>query len=384
MKAFLKFSSLAVLASVSAAASAATITSWNLGNVELVADPALPGTGVSKVYDRDVSGGTAGAIANAQILWIDSPAPGMTVLNDDVDLNPGQSIPDCIAVVGAQCEGPFRSDKRVKLQALNTGAIDLVFDTEANSDTNSYRVYHRLINMSADRIAGFKVELGYGVGANFVASGLGDGLGFDLAADLGPDNAAAFTQFPFGLFGDASENPNHNIDGFFSTDRAGFDVSYSEDQINTGAISANYAALFGPAMLNDSSVPEGYFWDNDGDDSTDPLLMAWYNGMGWEARRMIDPNDPLSAIPIAPTMVDENDLIALGFVRDVAEDLRNINLNFHVKVDEGFEGGPFTLRYTTFAAANGAVPEPATWAMLIAGFGLVGGAMRRQRALQAA
>jgi hypothetical protein len=33
--------------------------------------------------------------------------------------------------------------------------------------------------------------------------------------------------------------------------------------------------------------------------------------------------------------------------------------------------------------ANGAVPEPASWAMLIAGFGLVGGAARRRRAIAA-
>jgi hypothetical protein len=32
----------------------------------------------------------------------------------------------------------------------------------------------------------------------------------------------------------------------------------------------------------------------------------------------------------------------------------------------------------------GAIPEPATWAMMIAGFGLVGGAMRRRRALETA
>jgi hypothetical protein len=32
----------------------------------------------------------------------------------------------------------------------------------------------------------------------------------------------------------------------------------------------------------------------------------------------------------------------------------------------------------TFDLGNGAVPEPATWAMLIAGFGLAGGALRRR------
>ena len=34
----------------------------------------------------------------------------------------------------------------------------------------------------------------------------------------------------------------------------------------------------------------------------------------------------------------------------------------------------------TFGGAGGAVPEPASWAMLIAGFGIVGASMRRRRA----
>ena len=60
-------------------------------------------------------------------------------------------------------------------------------------------------------------------------------------------------------------------------------------------------------------------------------------------------------------------------------------------------GGPFPSQYTgtyTLNVAgvnytgsgtfNIAVPEPATWAMMIGGFGLVGGAMRRRRTLVAA
>lgn len=42
--------------------------------------------------------------------------------------------------------------------------------------------------------------------------------------------------------------------------------------------------------------------------------------------------------------------------------------------------GTLDARSTSFATANvtAAVPEPATWAMMIAGFGLVGGTMRRR------
>ena len=41
------------------------------------------------------------------------------------------------------------------------------------------------------------------------------------------------------------------------------------------------------------------------------------------------------------------------------------------------------IRITADDTGGGVVPEPATWAMLIAGFGLVGAARRRQRALAA-
>ena len=47
---------------------------------------------------------------------------------------------------------------------------------------------------------------------------------------------------------------------------------------------------------------------------------------------------------------------------------------------------PSYIPYTATGLAEvsfGAVPEPATWAMMISGFGLVGGAMRRKRAQQA-
>jgi len=43
--------------------------------------------------------------------------------------------------------------------------------------------------------------------------------------------------------------------------------------------------------------------------------------------------------------------------------------------------GQYSLTITNLDAAAPAVPEPATWAMLISGFGLVGASMRRRRAV---
>jgi hypothetical protein len=44
---------------------------------------------------------------------------------------------------------------------------------------------------------------------------------------------------------------------------------------------------------------------------------------------------------------------------------------------DGFNGGIQNVSFS-FVPANGAIPEPASWAMLIAGFGLVGAAARRR------
>jgi PEP-CTERM motif len=50
-----------------------------------------------------------------------------------------------------------------------------------------------------------------------------------------------------------------------------------------------------------------------------------------------------------------------------------------------FDGSSFIgAAYNVYAGASGGVPEPASWAMLIAGFGLTGAAMRRRRTAVAA
>lgn len=49
---------------------------------------------------------------------------------------------------------------------------------------------------------------------------------------------------------------------------------------------------------------------------------------------------------------------------------------------DGYDGGLDNIRFEVRAINMGAVPEPSVWAMLILGFGLVGGAMRRRSAVR--
>jgi hypothetical protein len=48
-------------------------------------------------------------------------------------------------------------------------------------------------------------------------------------------------------------------------------------------------------------------------------------------------------------------------------------------VDDNAIGAQYTNYVFRVDAIGGAVPEPATWGLMLAGFGIVGGAMRRRQ-----
>jgi hypothetical protein len=88
--------------------------------------------------------------------------------------------------------------------------------------------------------------------------------------------------------------------------------------------------------------------------------------------------------PVSKTLLF--DLDSLGIPLDniegitFGERLANGHRSLILVSDNNFAGSQFT-QFLAFDA--GAVPEPASWAMLVAGFGLVGGAMRRRAAVAA-
>lgn len=400
-------------------AAATTITGWNLDNVAQGAVPAPGTTEVSTIFvDND------SIDSNGQIAYTDPEAvtPGLIALNDFYT-NGGGTFDGCIraSVGGTECATGFQTGNRFKLQLTDTGAIDLVFDVDptaagtqggatvaggvATPGTNTYQVFGRAVNLTGLGLDSFDIQLGFGVGDGFTASTAGDGLSFAQGLTLGPQNLDAFTQYPFGLFGDAP-TMNADLDGFFNDARSGFDVLFSEDVIASngfyetlpgeGNNGLGYEDLFG-SWLSRDQAPAGLLWDDDNDPTTDSLVMVWFNkdiGVAgeWQALRSVDENGEAISILGDPenfATQEEAELYFAGLGATLEfeaniEDLANLNLNFGIALTDGVGAGfidwasvgnKFTLRLTSAVAP---IPLPAGAPLLLAGIGMIGLLKRRR------
>lgn len=303
-----------MLASASSAGEIQFIDLKNFG-------PLAPDTTVRTIYDRDVTAGTAGAISYGEIGWdvLKAKDPGIIVYNNTPAYGSKQIIADCVMApridallipqgdgtfLDKQCNDSFQSHKRYKMSANAIGPIDMVFkvkngdayDAEGNlisgvvdqdGTLNVYRMIGKLNNHTAARMGGFTVQVGFGLGGGFYKSKANDGLkivlheeGADLTdpdASYGDDDMA---EFPGGLFYGPADD-KHGI-GFFSNTRAGFTVNTAslateEDFFGSVTITDNYKTLFGTWLPIDK-VPQGWFYDADGNPATDATLIAWDSG----------------------------------------------------------------------------------------------------------
>jgi hypothetical protein len=376
------------------AATAASISGWSKVNV--VEGPAVIGTdgAASVVYDRVLP--DAGAETNGQIYYAapEANTPGMRVSNDPYMTGQG-SFDGCLIASGsAECDSGFQSGKRFKQQFTSSGEMDLVFDVADTAGATIYQAFHRIVNLTGRKIRDFTVELGSGIGAGFTSFDGSEGVTFAQNLELGPDKKTAFSQFPFGLFGDDQQpnpNPEYTLDGFFDGDsRAGFDLDVSATRLDSDGFYGNYESLFG-FWLSKEMAPAGLLWDW-ALGAADPLVMAWDNGMEWELRRAID--DSRDGILGTITVDDVYSLsepdwrtyaygdisgvegfLGVSVFDDFIEDLANLNLNYGIVVGDNVAFDQFTLRVDVAT-----VPLPLSAPLLAAGLGALGALRRSRRA----
>lgn len=141
-------------------------------------------------------------------------------------------------------------------------------------------------------------------------------------------------------------------------------------------------ALQGPTGLSILLLTDAGGWSNFGGDYTfDQSGTALPHGNYGGFNTVIDDSNP-----IAPSVYGFNpfaDFVTQGSNLDLFNGLNpNGTWRLWIADDAIFDHGSLTgatLSITTADAPAPAVPEPATWALMISGFALVGTAMRRSR-----
>ena len=369
----------------------------------------------SNVYDPDTTSFMAKVTGKD---WPVGGPTGIKAVNNDLDTKNGKPE-NCIIntsfldtgfldVVPARpviCSSPFQSHKRFKvaMQPATTDGIvgvgsgtagkpiDLVFNMGDDVSIRPYQVFSKINNYTNQRLAGYKIVVGKGVGTAFRSAsdlGIADELFFSLGIAEGEDNdgnpdgsnifdGEGLATFSHGLFGPV-ELPHFPETGFFSATTAFFPVdqkctSYANpldlgadvpcpvavgtDQFtdtiySTGVLSANYTDLFG-AWLPSIWAPKGVFFDDDGNPDTDAELMAWWDGDEWR-KGQADGFAVVSAAEFSTWSVDQ------GYSIDVIEDVLNLGPNYIVKVGDvaaTLPAGQFTVRIIPVVAADQTEPD---------------------------
>ena len=399
------------ITSVPSASGAPGFGGWNYGNTKVL----LNGTGSwfntstgaylfaadsdftyqTNIFDRI---GTNMGIVLAKDWPVGEPA-GIKIVNDDPGIKQDKPA-NCIMATSylkgnyldsadpkqVICSSPFQTHKRFKVAMLpstvdgqGSESVDLVFNVEPEAGERTYEIFQKINNWTGKRLAGFKVEVGFGVGDAFQganAAGALAQLNIAVPSDLwSPTQLATFSA---GLFGPLDKHTGEV--GFFdSNTRAGFyideyvtDVQPLSDTLRaTRPLPSDYGNLpagagaaayqFGPWLPN-TMLPTGIFFDDDGNPETDAALVAWYgynpavSRMGWMRGSL----DSFAGVGAA-------DIQAMGanllYTSAVIDDLVNVGLNYVVRIGDVSSfpvtsNNTFTIRVTPTVDSSG-TPAPA-------------------------
>lgn len=360
------------------AANAGTITGWNLTNVTL----APPPYSLNVKYKNIIYTSAAKTATNGYLSWEESDvqAPGMKVVNLD-DISPKKK---CIMTSGynpndgtpKMCTDPVKTSKRWKVGGTNGQPIDIYFNVAPDTLTTFYDSMMKLTDADVRKWKGFQVQLGFMVNGGFTASKALDGLGFSdkngkflTTTTKVYSNEVLSALFAQGLAG--APDAEHPNPGYFDPlNRFKYDVTATEDLIDSVRLTTNYYALFGD-WNNLAGVPHGYYYDNDANPDTDNLLMAncdgtfvvtdpvtgigYCNGTwvtfrsqaGLDANGIPYPSDGVKKPVPADILAawQSNSLYAPA----VLEDLANLNLNYYIAVNKNSTKWPtpnqFVVRF---------------------------------------
>jgi PEP-CTERM motif len=173
------------------------------------------------------------------------------------------------------------------------------------------------------------------------------------------DNFAIFSVFDLFRYGNGFDPITNRRLLQLSANRAAFFSINGSTPFNFGnSAVAEFANLSTGRFVGDGQQAS-HFKDN--------AAFVDDGGQCFISTRQIGILDP-TAVPCEVLTVTANDLAAFDAI--------GYNLDFNILRNPGFT---FDTAQVFGLAGTAAVPEPATWAMMLAGFGLAGAAMRRRR-----
>ncbi len=279
------------------------------------------------------------------------------------------------------------------VDGAGTDSVDLVFNANDNGDpVEEYRVFQKINNWTDQRLAGFKLEVGFGVGTAFQKATVFCS-GCQSECRGGPIVHRSRTKKPISHMAcsgrsrvQTGSNTGEYTGGFFDDQsRAGYriqevdtDTYESVPDATTGGIFGKYedvlpedpaspAGVAGFGQFGDwlptIFMPQGVFFDDDDNPNTDDVLMGWW---GYNANCSTAPS-PVNTGNYCWMYGHANyynwidnlaDPAALGFVKDTitanyqpvsqatfaawatdsryyvdtVDDLANLNLNYVVNV----------------------------------------------------
>ena len=285
------------------------------------------------------------------------------ILTDFTALTSRGDVTNCLMANNptVYCDSAGGSGKRIKTWLTGRSPFDIRLRTQSSAEFPSvdYFTFGKTSNFTGARLMGLSLQL-------LAADGTPMGSLDPAAAVLFNTAATGIglgARLPDGLFGAGGQEGEI---GFFNSDPAALSLTPTIDALDFGALSNPfYVANFGTGMLDNTMLPDGLFWDDNGDPSDESALVAWNNiaGGGWtygiiELPENLDARLAELAASLGVTVPELGytagalvpaEIVAAAqanglFAVDVIEDLRNANLNFTLTVGN-LETGEFTLRF---------------------------------------
>lgn len=323
---------------------------------EGVSEPGLKAVTFTRTRVPDGSGG---------FIYVD---PFEVILTDLTGLGSRGEVTNCLMANNPAvfCDSESGSGKRIKAQLTGRNPFDVRHRVTPSAQYPSvdYFTFGKVSNFTGARMTGFTLELLDANGNPMGNLSPDDAVLFNLAAT----NIGIGGRLPDGLFGAGGQEGDI---GFFSDDRAILALAKGVDTLEFGALSnPEYVANFGTAFLDDNMVPDGLFWDDNGNPNDESALIAWNNIAGGgltygtiETAANLDARlSELAAslgvsvaeLGYAPGALVPAEIVAAAeanglFEVAAIEDLRNANLNYTITVGT-VDGQEFILRYTPIFA----------------------------------